>query len=381
MLFRSSSGFPETDVRRAAQAMQEGMSGTELRFQLYNQEGRELYDSGAEEILRDSQREVLFSAASGETGARMMVRTGEGFGLATVSTVLMEDGTLLYLETDRDVTALFADRESQYGIYRRWMAGLLLLQGLGCYLIAVWLLRPLGRLSRASRRIAGGNLEVRAKVETGDEIGQLAEEFNQMADNLEKQCKEREDAAEEERFTAANYIFREGKRLEALSFKLLDLMVIRHGALQKRSVNARWLAEEIQGVLKPALEKAGIALQVLVEEKQILVEPDLMKTVLLNLMDNGRKAMEDGGRMYLLGRTEQQGFSFYVQDTGKGMPEEELSRITEAFYMVDKSRARRQGGAGLGLSICAEIVKKHGGDLSFQSIQGKGTLARVWLPS
>ena len=164
-----SSGFPETDVRRAAQAMQEGMSGTELRFQLYNQEGRELYDSGAEEILRDSQREALFSAASGETGARMMVRTGEGFGLATVSTVLMEDGTLLYLETDRDVTALFADRESQYGIYRRWMAGLLLLQGLGCYLIAVWLLRPLGRLSRASRRIAGGNLEVRAKVETGPE--------------------------------------------------------------------------------------------------------------------------------------------------------------------------------------------------------------------
>ena len=124
-----------------------------------------------------------------------MVRTGEGFGLATVSTVLMEDGTLLYLETDRDVTALFADREFQYGIYRRWMAGLLFLQGLGCYLIAVWLLRPLGRLSRASRRIAGGNLEVRAKVETGDEIGQLAEDFNHMADNLEKQFKELEDAA------------------------------------------------------------------------------------------------------------------------------------------------------------------------------------------
>ena len=106
-----------------------------------------------------------------------------------------------------------------------------------------------------------------------------------------------------------------------------------------------------------------------------------MKNVLLNLMDNGRKAMEEGGLIYLLGRTEKEGFAFYVQDTGKGMPVEELSRITEAFYMVDKSRARRQGGAGLGLSICAEIIKKHGGDLSFQSIPGKGTLARVWLPS
>ena len=106
-----------------------------------------------------------------------------------------------------------------------------------------------------------------------------------------------------------------------------------------------------------------------------------MKTVLLNLMDNGRKAMEEGGLLYLLGRKEKKGFAFYVQDTGKGMPGEELSRITEAFYMVDKSRARRQGGAGLGLSICAEIVKRHGGDLSFQSIPGKGTLVRVWLPS
>ena len=97
-------------------------------------------------------------------------------------------------------------------------------------------------------------------------------------------------------------------------------------------------------------------------------------------MDNGRKAMEQGGLLYLLGRREAGGFAFYVRDTGKGIPEKELSRITEAFYMVDKSRARRQGGAGLGLSICAEIVKQHGGKLSFQSMEGKGTYARVWLP-
>ncbi len=115
------------------------------------------------------------------------------------------------------------------------------------------------------------------------------------------------------------------------------------------------------------------------------MEPDLIKTVLLNLLDNGRKAMEGGGTLQLLGRFEQEkgreGFAFYVKDTGKGMPKEELSRITEAFYMVDKSRARRQGGAGLGLALCAEIVKRHGGRLSFQSVEGSGTLARVWLPA
>ena len=122
-----------------------------------------------------------------------------------------------------------------------------------------------------------------------------------------------------------------------------------------------------------------------VEEGQIPMEPDLIKTVLLNLLDNGRKAMEGGGTLQLLGRFEQEkgreGFAFYVKDTGKGMPKEELSRITEAFYMVDKSRARRQGGAGLGLALCAEIVKRHRGRLSFQSVEGRGTLARVWLPA
>ena len=418
-LREGSSGFPETDVRRTAQAMQEGMAGTELRFQLYNREGKELYDSGAAELLGQGQREQLFLAASEETRSRMLVETEDGYGLATVSTLLLEDGTLVYLETDRDVTALFTERREQYSIYRWWMAGLVLLQGLGSYLLAAWLLRPLGRLSRAAQRIAGGNLKGRARVETGDEIGQLAVDFNHMADNLEQQFWKLEDAArrqedfigsfahelktpltsmigyadmlrsremgQEERFEAANYIFKEGKRLEALSFKLLDLLVIRHGELTKRPADVRWLAQELGGVLEPVLQGTAIRFQALVEEGQVPMEPDLIKTVLLNLLDNGRKAMEGGGTLQLLGRFEQEkgreGFAFYVKDTGKGMPKEELSRITEAFYMVDKSRARRQGGAGLGLALCAEIVKRHRGRLSFQSVEGRGTLARVWLPA
>ena len=86
------------------------------------------------------------------------------------------------------------------------------------------------------------------------------------------------------------------------------------------------------------------------------------------------------GTLYLLGRREKEGFAFYVRDTGKGIPKEELSRITEAFYMVDKSRSRQQGGAGLGLSICAEIVRRHRGRMEFRSAQGKGTVVRLFLP-
>lgn len=132
-------------------------------------------------------------------------------------------------------------------------------------------------------------------------------------------------------------------------------------------------------MLSPSLKKLGIVLKVIVEDVMLMIEPDLMKTVLLNLLDNGRKAIEGGGTLYLLGRKEEGGFAIYVRDTGKGIPKEELSRITEAFYMVDKSRARQQGGAGLGLAICAEIVKRHKGLMTFKSIPGKGTMVRIFM--
>ena len=86
--------------------------------------------------------------------------------------------------------------------------------------------------------------------------------------------------------------------------------------------------------MQPSLKKLGIVLKVIVEDASLMLEPDLMKTVLLNLLDNGRKAMEGEGTLYLLGRREEDGFALYVRDTGKGIPKEELSRITEAFYMV-----------------------------------------------
>ena len=143
----------------------------------------------------------------------------------------------------------------------------------------------------------------------------------------------------------------------------------------------KWLAEDIRGLLQPTLEKAGLHLKVGVEDEMVCLEPDLMKTVLQNLLDNGRKAMEGKrGTLYLLGRREEGGFAFYVRDTGRGIPKEELARITEAFYMVDKSRARKQGGAGLGLSICSEIVNRHEGRMTFKSMEGKGTVVRIFLP-
>ena len=398
----------QENVRQVADAMVDGMAGSELRIRISDGTGQIFYDNAK----ADPDNGLLKTITKTSRG-HMLRKTNDGYELQTASMVCLGEDQFLYLESIREVTELFEERESQYRIYRQWLVGLLVVQSILCYLMASWLLRPLRRLSRATKRMAGGNLSARARMESRDEIGDLAADFNHMADNLEQQFQELEDAArrqedfigsfahelktpltsmigyadmlrstqvtQEEQFEAANYIFKEGKRLESLSFKLLDLMVVKNQELELKPVKIRWLAEDIKGMLKPSLKKAGIVLKVIVEDALLMLEPDLMKTVILNLLDNGRKAIDGEGTLYLLGRKEEGGYAIYVRDTGKGMPEEELSRITEAFYMVDKSRSRQQGGAGLGLAICLEIVKRHGGTMTFKSIQGKGTMVRIFL--
>lgn len=401
------SNVSKENVQKAAEMMIQNMK--EKRIRISEQKQKALFDN-----TQAADDGGLLDTLTADTRGYLLRETTEGYELQTASAILVEDDKVLYLETIRDVTAIFEERDHQYDIYRLWMVGILLLESICCYVMAAWLLRPLKYLSETTGEIAEGNLSVRAKVESRDEFGELADSFNEMADSLERQVQELEDAArrqedfigsfahelktpltsmigyadmlrsrkmsEEERFLAANYIFREGKRLEALSLKLLELLVIRHQELEIKTVPIKWLSEDIEGILRPSLEKAGIELKILVEDACLQLEPDLMKTVLLNLLDNGRKAMDGKGILMLMGRREKNGYALYVKDSGKGMPKSEISRITEAFYMIDKSRARQQGGAGLGLSLCAEIVKRHNGTLEFQSIEGEGTIARIFLP-
>ena len=100
---------------------------------------------------------------------------------------------------------------------------------------------------------------------------------------------------------------------------------------------------------------------------------------LINLLDNARKAMEHGGNLYIVSDADGEYCRIRVLDNGCGMPEEALRHITEAFYRVDKSRSRAQGGAGLGLTLCSQIVQLHGGDLKFDSHVGNGTCVTVRL--
>lgn len=185
--------------------------------------------------------------------------------------------------------------------------------------------------------------------------------------------------APKSRFTAAGYIFSEGKRLEALSLKLMDIIVVGKQNFEKKRYEAGYLIREVAAVTVPSLSAEGLILDIRWDKEEILVEPDLFKTLLINLVDNARKASRRGQHIELYGRKEEGGYSFFVKDYGRGMKAEEIARIAEPFYMIDKSRSRSQNGAGLGLALCQRIAELHGTQLSYESVQGEGTTVKIRL--
>ena len=141
----------------------------------------------------------------------------------------------------------------------------------------------------------------------------------------------------------------------------------------------RRLCTEAARISQPAMKAKGLSLAVQAEEGVIQGDGALLQTLLQNLLDNARKATDSGGQVTLTGRKTAEGYQITVADQGRGIPRRELDKITEPFYMVDKSRSRAEGGAGLGLALCKEIAELHRGRLDFESTEGAGTSVTVTL--
>ena len=406
-LFREAEG-QDVDSRGALASLAAGVNlttgGRAVAFRL---SGAGWTVPGGRGTLPVEAAPLIESLAENQRGWRLDQTFLHG---ASALTLLDET---VYLENYRDVSPLFAQRSGQYRTFS-WLI-LALTAAVGALSLAVshLILRPLDRLSAAAQGMAEGQLHQRVPVTSADELGRLSADFNAMAARLEAQVAQLTAAARRERdFTAsfaheiktpltsiigyadlllsrpagpeqvrerAGYIFREGRRLESLSFKLMDLIVLDRQVFSPRSVSLRAFLAQAGAAIRPAMDQAGLRLEIEAEDARAYLDPELMETACLNLLDNARKATPPGGRVILSGKAEEVGCVIRVSDTGRGIPAEELGRITEPFYMVDKSRARAQGGAGLGLALCARIVRLHGGTLEFESTPGTGTTAAIHL--
>lgn len=354
---------------------------------------------------------LIASLDASHTGWTLQ-QAGQRVFVQTMRPVLYRE-RVYYIETLRDVTHVFDTRSDQCEMLIDLMAGMLLLAGGLTFVISKLLLRPITALTETTKRISEGKLNERASIGGRDEVALLSRHFNQMADHLEEKIHELQEEAQRkelfvgafshelktpltsiigysdllrrkemtagQRHTCAQYIFSEGRRLESLSMRLLDLIVLKNHCFTPQPVEIKTILDEAAALMAPQLIAANVVLHRNVEQAVLPMEPELMKTVFFNLIDNARKATEGPGRIVLSGRKEPGGYLLTIQDFGKGMEPRELSKITDPFYMVDKSRSRRQGGAGLGLAICREILLLHGFNLSFASTVGIGTVVTVTM--
>ena len=268
--------------------------------------------------------------------------------------------------------------------------------------------KPLQRLSETAGSIADGSYEKRVDIKSKDEIGALGEDFNKMADAVEKQLRALQTSEQkktifmgdlthelntpltaisgyaqtlrsvklnkEDEEEALTYIYEECKRLERLSKKMMRLLELESET--ELTFTDIEIADLFYSAVKLCSVKAvekDITLKILSQDGTIHGDFDLMTDVLVNLIDNAIKASPEHSEVLLYASDG----GITVEDHGCGIPAEEKEKILEPFYMIDKSRSRKSGGAGLGLALTALILKHHHMTLDIDSAVGRGTKMQI----
>jgi signal transduction histidine kinase len=128
-------------------------------------------------------------------------------------------------------------------------------------------------------------------------------------------------------------------------------------------------------------ENNGITMQTdIIQDSSILIIEDDLYQIIFNLVENGIKYNTPGGKLTVTLYREEENAVIAVKDTGVGIPEESVGHVFERFYRVDKARARKTGGSGLGLSIVRNMVERNGGQISLESKVGEGSLFTLRFP-
>jgi signal transduction histidine kinase len=286
-------------------------------------------------------------------------------------------------------------------------------------LVSGWLTQPLQELTEAATEMSSSDLSVRAPVRRGDEIGQLAGQFNRMAERLEASfsalAAERDTlrrfiadashelrtpitalrnfnellqgAAADDREARQEFLVESERQLERMAWitgNLLNLSRIEGGLVTLDIANhdAGDLIRATASAFRPQAEEKGITLAVALPEAALPVRCDRhrIELALSNLLDNALKFTPPGGRVELGAEPSHGAVRMWVEDSGPGIPPEDLPQVFDRFY-----RGRGQGegaaeGSGLGLAIVRGIAEAHGGRVSAASEPGQGSRLTLELP-
>ncbi|WP_049755262.1 sensor histidine kinase [Petrotoga mobilis] len=285
----------------------------------------------------------------------------------------------------------------------------MILAGIGGFFYADSSLKPVEKIINTAKNIEENNLTERIKVNSQDELGRLASTLNQMISRLEKAFEQqkqftadvshdlrtplsiiqaessltlKKDRSIDEYKKSLELILEETSYMSEIIDKLLFLARSDNKTqfYNFTKTNLKSLLEEVIKKVSPLYHNKSLTLQVeKLEELNIRADKDKLKEALINILDNSLKYTDEG--KVTISSVKIGNFAkISIEDTGRGIPKEDLHRIFDRFYRGDKARTSSEKSTGLGLAIVKEIVNAHDGRIEVESEVGKGTVFSLFLP-
>ncbi len=312
----------------------------------------------------------------------------------------------LYIISAYNINAIYEEKDRQMSVILITDIIILAVSNIAIFIFSVYLTNPISKLNKTSKNIASGRFNERVKIKSKDEIGELATSFNLMAEQIEnkinelnKQVRQKNDfingfthelktpmtaimgyadllrlkkCDEETSRKAIQYIYFETKRLESLSFKLMKLMSLTDGKIKMNNIIITDFIKKVVKAENNIIHDIKIKLNI--EYGIIYGDSELLEVVIRNLIENAIKAEPKDNIILIKGeKTANKKYKISIIDKGKGIPKEHINRVTEDFYMVDKSRSREHNGSGIGLSLVKKILNLHKSDINIESEENIGT--------
>lgn len=373
----------------------------------------ELYSKDNNMIMSDfdkeipGQRKEILSAKSDELS--FIIRTIDNRKYVFISSIIQLQNKEFKMVISKDIEEVYMQRIENYKFFILLDIMIFIILAIGMYIISKNLTNPLVKLSNISKEIAKGEYSKRVeKTNTLDEIGVLENNFNIMIDVIEDNIKElkflneskqrfidslnheiktpitsiigysdlllKSKVTEEMRIKALSYINSEARRLESLNSTLLKLILIREEKDEMIKINMNEVISNSVSMLSYKLEQKNIKVEMNIEDEQIYADKQLIVVLISNLMDNAIKASYENSEINIYGYIEKNNnYILKIKDYGIGIPKEDIDKVLEPFYMVDKARTRKNNGVGLGLTICSEICKIYNISINIESELNIGT--------
>lgn len=407
----------ETSIQRAIQnnndAEQEYIIKVYIGYYRDKETGILVYDKGGKQIYKNKESLVLNNTEIlnvSEEEFLTTIQNVNGKYYIYISTILNYSQVLIYV---RDISSIFEIRRDLIQLSSILVVVIIIIIAIVAYLIAKKITKPLNDIQKEIVKLSNGNYNINLKEEK-NEFGKLAKSFNQMSreleyrnnelieminskqifiDNLSHEINtpltsilgyaellERASCTEEQKIKFLSNIQEEAKRINDIHKKLLLLSYKKNSDFIKQNISMKKILGNIGKALYIKIEEYKISLVINNNIDSIYGDETLITISISNLISNAINASNNGSKIII--NTFEKDDKQYIQviDEGQGISEENIRKITEPFYRVDKARNRKSGGAGLGLSICTSIMEMHNGSIEIESEIGKGSIFTLIFP-